>query len=502
MSDVTPIGTIQFREREIKFGVKRDDRRRHMYVIGKTGSGKTTLLENLIINDIKTKEGIGYMDPHGDSVKRILKYIPKERIQDVIYFNPADTNHPISFNPLEGVSWDYRHLVASSILSVFKKIWIDAWSARMEYILTNTLLALLEFGNSSLLDINRMLGDDEFRKNRVKRLRDPVIKAFWEQEFAKYHLNFRIEAIAPIQNKVGQFIANPLIRNIIGQEKSSLDLRKVMDEKKIFLANLSKGLLGEESSMLLGGLLITTFQLAAMSRVDVEEEERKDFYLYIDEFQNFSTESFVGILSEARKYRLNLILAHQYLDQVIEEIMNSVFGNVGTFIVFKTGSIDAERFEKEYGDVYIDEFVNLPKYYAYVKLLVDGITSRPFLAITYPNPTIPEQTFENEIVKYSRLKYGENIDVIETRIASHYSKDIPDRERIVMYCENCHQEFATNKNNPSKVCQDCQSFKKDTGLSLKNIAEDTFIEPMKKERKPKEEIDQLKSLIKKLQKDD
>lgn len=498
MSDVTPIGVIQFRDKDIKFGIKRDDRRRHMYVIGKTGSGKTTLLENMVINDIATGEGVGYLDPHGDSVKRILSYIPREKIQDVIYFNPADTNHPIAFNPLEGVSWEYRHLVASSILSVFKKIWIDAWSARMEYILTNTLLALLESQHSTLLDINRLLGDDEFRRRSVSRLKDPVVKAFWEKEFAKYHLNFRIEAIAPIQNKVGQFIANPLIRNIIGQEKSKLDLRKVMDEGKIFLGNLSKGLLGEESSMLLGGLLITTFQLAAMSRVDVPEEQRKDFYLYIDEFQNFSTESFVNILSEARKYRLNLIIAHQYLDQVIEEIMNSVFGNIGTYIIFKTGSLDAERFEKEYGSVYLDEFVNLPKYNAYVKLLVDGITSRPFLTITYPLPPLQSQTYEDEIIKFSRLKYGENSDVVEAKISTMY-KEMPVKEQIKAYCENCHQEFFTNKQNPSAICFDCLSFKKETSVSLKHALAGEFVEPLKKEKKPKEEQDYLANLIKKLQ---
>jgi hypothetical protein len=498
MSEVTPIGIIQFREKEIKFGIKRDDRRRHIYVIGKTGSGKTTLLENLIIHDINTKEGMGYLDPHGDSVKRILSYVPKERVQDIVYFNPADTHHPVAFNPLENVSWEYRHLIASSILSVFKKIWIDAWSARMEYILTNTLLALLEFRDSTLLDINRMLGDDNFRKNKVKKIRDPVVKAFWEQEFARYHLNFRIEAVAPIQNKVGQFIANPLIRNIIGQEKSRLDLRKIMDEGKIFLANLSKGLLGEESSMLLGGLLITTFQLAAMSRVDISEDARKDFYLYIDEFQNFSTESFVGILSEARKYRLNLILAHQYLDQVIEEIMNAVFGNVGTFIIFKTGSIDAERFEKEFTSVFCDEFINLPKYYAYVKLLVDGITSRPFLAATFPLPLLPEQKFDDEIVKFSRLKYGENKDVVEARISAVY-REMPAQERIKSYCENCHQEFTTAKHNPSKICPDCLSFRKEAGISLKSIAADSFVEAIKKEKSREEEQDYLADLIKKLQ---
>jgi DNA helicase HerA-like ATPase len=272
--EVLPLGKAYFRDRTINFGIKREDRRRHVYILGKTGSGKTTLIENMIFYDINTNQGVGYLDPHGDSILRVLKFIPRQRLEDVIYFDPSDIEYPIGFNPLENVSFEQRHIVASSILSVFKKIWVDAWSARMEYILMNTLLALLEFPGTTLLDINRMLGDDQFRKTIVDNLRDPVVKAFWEKEFARYHTSFRVEAIAPIQNKVGQFIASPLIRNIIGQEKSTFDLREMMDQGKIFLANLSKGKLGEENSMLLGGLLITKFQLAAMSRVDIPEDER------------------------------------------------------------------------------------------------------------------------------------------------------------------------------------------------------------------------------------
>ena len=500
MADVTPIGTINFRDRSVVFGVKRDDRRRHVYVIGKTGSGKTTLVENMLIHDIVTGEGVGYLDPHGDSVKRILRYVPRERIKDVVCFDPSDLEYPIAFNPLENVPWEYRHLIASSIMSVFKKIWIDAWSARMEYILTNVLLALLEFKGSTLLDINRMLGEDIFRKNIVGQLRDPVVRAFWENEFARYNPNFRVEAIAPIQNKVGQFITNPLIRNLIGQPESKLDLRKVMDNKQIFLANLSKGQLGEESSLLLGGLLITKFQLAAMSRVDVPEEERKDFFLHIDEFQNFSTESFVSILSEARKYRLNLTLAHQYLDQVVEEIINAVFGNVGTMVVFKVGSLDGERFEKEFITVLNNDFVNLPKYHAYVKLLVDGITSRPFLTVTHPNPPEPTQTYGSEIIDYSRLHYGQHRAIVDARIARMY-QGIEASGQEAARCTNCNQEFFRERRGTETLCPSCKGFQGTKGgISLKSVAGGGLVSGIRKEKpiEPKVEVDHLAELLRQL----
>ncbi|GIW66292.1 MAG: hypothetical protein KatS3mg095_0190 [Candidatus Parcubacteria bacterium] len=457
--EVTPLGVSNFRGRDIKFGIKREDRRRHMYIIGKTGTGKTTLLENLIFYDINSKEGLAYLDPHGDSVLRILRYIPKDRIDDVIYFDPSDIDYPISFNPLENVAYENRHTVASSILSVMKKIWVDAWSARMEYILLNTLLALLEYPDSTLLDINRMLGDNNFRKIIVSRLKDPIVKNFWEKEFAGYHSNFRTEAIAPIQNKVGQFISSPLIRNIIGQEKSSFDLRKVMDEGKIILANLSKGKLGEENAMLLGGLLITKFQLTAMSRVDVPEDRRTDFYLYIDEFQNFATESFINILSEARKYRLNLILAHQYLEQVPESIMKAVFGNVGNLIIFRCGSFDAEIFSKELIEIQPYEIVNLPKYHAYFRLIVDGFQVKPFMGITYPPKPLPEIDYIDEIKKISRLKYCKYRKIIENKIFSKYQEARADK-MILKECIKCHQEFWVDNKSEKDICYECEEKEK------------------------------------------
>jgi type IV secretory pathway TraG/TraD family ATPase VirD4 len=479
MEKVLPLGILNFRGKEVKFGIKQKDRLRHIYIIGKTGQGKTTLLENMINFDIQNKNGLAFLDPHGDSVQRILDYIPKERIDDVIYFNPADTNHPIGFNPLEKVSWEHRHLTAISLLSIFKKIWVDAWSARMEYILTNALLALLEWPNSTLLDVNRLLADEKFREKVVNNLKDEVVKAFWKQEFAKYHLQFRTEAIAPIQNKIGQFITNPLIRNIIGQTESAFNLRKIMDEGKIFLANLSVGAIGEETSRLLGGLLITKFQLSAMSRVDVPEEKRKDFYLYIDEFQNFATESFINILSEARKYHLSLILAHQYLDQVPEEIIKAVFGNVGTFIVFRLGANDAEIFSKEFGYlVKINDFVNLPSYYVYIKLLVDGKPTNPFLAQTLPPPPKPEISYKDEIINLNHLKYARRRSLVEGRIAQIFS-EIKKEGKELIYCQNCRQAFLSSG---EEICDDCQA-KVQTGISLKKAVEAQIIVEKKKEEK-------------------
>jgi energy-coupling factor transporter ATP-binding protein EcfA2 len=479
MEEVLPLGILNFRGKEVKFGIKPQDRLRHIYIIGKTGQGKTTLLENMINFDIQNKNGLAFLDPHGDSVQRILDYIPKERIDDVIYFNPTDVNHPIAFNPLEKVSWEHRHLTAISLLSIFKKIWVDAWSARMEYILTNTLLALLEWPNSTLLDVNRLLADEKFREKVVNNLKDEVVKAFWKQEFAKYHLQFRTEAIAPIQNKIGQFITNPLIRNIIGQTESAFDLRKIMDEGKIFLANLSVGGIGEETSRLLGGLLITKFQLSAMSRVDVPEEKRKDFYLYIDEFQNFATESFINILSEARKYHLSLILAHQYLDQVPEEIIKAVFGNVGTFIVFRLGANDAEIFSKEFGYlVKIDDFVNLPSYYVYVKLLVDGKPTNPFLAKTLPPLPKPEISYKDEIINLNHLKYAKRRSLVEGKIAQIFS-EVKKEGKELIYCQNCRQPFLSSG---QEICDGCQA-KIQAGISLKKAVETQIIVEKKKEEK-------------------
>jgi DNA-directed RNA polymerase subunit RPC12/RpoP/energy-coupling factor transporter ATP-binding protein EcfA2 len=499
MADLLPLAQTNFRNKITRFGIKREDRRRHIYIIGKTGCGKTTLLENMIIHDITTGEGLAYLDPHGDSVVRILDYIPKERVKDVIYFDPNDLQQPIAFNVLERVPFELRHIIASSLLSVFKKIWIDAWSARMEYILMNTLLSLLEFPTFTLLDINRMLGDDDFRKHVVSRLRDPVVKSFWDNEFARYHLNFRIEAVAPIQNKVGQFISNPLVRNIIGQVESTINLRQVMDEQKILLVNLSKGALGEESSALLGGLIITKIQLAAMSRVDVPEQERRDFYLYVDEFQNFATDSFVNILAEARKYRLNLILAHQYLDQIPESIIQAVFGNVGTFMVFRLGGVDSEYFEREFGQVKTEEFTNLDKYNIYVRLLVDSMPTRPFLAETLALSDKPDVSYKDEIITISRTVYGRKREAVEKYIYQRYREARTGTESVLVYCSNCHQQFWKDSKESTNLCHECESRSTVSSVSLNSLVDKNLSESFKQRpSKPETSEDPLESLLKKL----
>jgi len=416
--EINFIGETTFRNERKKFGIKLDDRRRHVYIIGKTGMGKTVLLKNMAIQDIMHGHGLGFIDPHGEAAEEILGFIPKERIKDVVYFNPADLEYPIAFNVMEEIDVEHRHLVASGLMSVFKKIWPDVWSARMEYILYNSILALLESPGSTLLGINRMLSDSQYRAKIVDNIKDPVVKSFWVQEFAKYTERYEVEATAAIQNKIGQFISAPLIRNIIGQTNSTLNMREIMDSNKILILNLSKGRIGEDASKLLGGLLITKLQLAAMSRVDIPEDERKDFFLYVDEFQNFATESFVNVLSEARKYRLNLILAHQYISQTEETVRDAVFGNIGTLISFRVGADDAEFLEKEFSpEFFAQDLVNLPKYHIYLKLMIDGIAGNPFSAVTLPPPEKPKHQFRQEIINFSREKYAVKREFIEEKIS-------------------------------------------------------------------------------------
>jgi len=448
MSDINFFATTTFRNQKKKFGIKIDDRRRHFYIVGKTGTGKTTLLKNMAVQDIKDGHGVCFIDPHGEQAEELLDFIPEERVKDVIYFNPADIEHPIAFDVMEDVAVESRHLVASGLMGVFKKIWPDVWSARMEYILSNSILALLEHPDSTLLGINRLLSDSAYRKKVVEGLTDPVVKAFWTQEFARYTQRYEVEATAAIQNKIGQFISSPLIRNIIGQVRTSFDIREVMDSSKILILNLSKGKIGEDSSRLLGGLLITKLQLAAMSRVDMPEEERKDFFMYVDEFQNFATESFVNVLSEARKYRLSLILAHQYITQMEETVRDAVFGNVGTIVSFRVGAEDAEYLEKEFiPEIVAEDLVNLPKYFIYLKLMIDGVAGRPFSAQTLPPFKREGESQREKIIEFSRKKYSAPREVVEKQIAEwtgDYIIQKPSNPDIILYdakCKGCEKEI-------------------------------------------------------------
>lgn len=417
---ITYFAETDSRNKRLPFGIKASDRTRHVYVIGKTGMGKSTLLENMAVQDIKNGEGLAFIDPHGKTADLLLDYIPQERMKDVIYFAPFDLDHPISFNVMEDVGSDRRHLVASGLMSAFKKIWVDAWSARMEYILNNILLALLEYPDSTLIGVNRMLSDKAYRNKVVENISDPSVKSFWTDEFAKYGDRYMQEAGAAIQNKIGQFISNPLVRNIIGQPKSTFDIRKIMDEKKILIINLSKGRVGEANANLLGSMLITKIYLGAMSRADVSPAALKNlpnFYLFVDEFQSFANESFADILSEARKYKLNLTIAHQYIEQMSEEVQAAVFGNVGTIIMFRVGAIDAELLEKEFFPTFTKEdLVNLGYIQIYLKLMIDGVTSAPFSATTLPPIERPIISFKEDIITYSRQTYAQPRNVVEEDI--------------------------------------------------------------------------------------
>lgn len=464
--NITYLAKTNFRAQEQVFGIKRRDRRQHMYVLGKSGSGKSALLGNMIVQNVWNGEGVCVIDPHGELVESVLATIPAHRAKDVIYFNPADTDYHIGFNVLQVDDPKYKHLVASGLMGIFTKIWANAWSARMEYILNNAILALADTPGSTLLGIPRLLVDKDYRQVVINNLKDPVIKAFWIHEYENWRDQYRNEAIAPIQNKVGQFLSTSIVRNVVGQSKSTIDLFEMMNSGKIFLVNVSKGRIGEDNSALLGGMIITKLQLAAMERVRIAEDDRKDFYLYVDEFQNFVTDSFASILSEARKYRLNLTLAHQYIAQLVtkdsEAVRDAVFGNVGTMIIFRVGAADAEFLEKEFEPEFmIQDMVNLPNYHSYLKLMVDGVTSRPFSAKTLPPFKIPvNSTVAAEIIESSRNLYARPREVVEKEINdwSGMLVGLEQEGKFKAVCSSCGKEtsvpFEPEAGRPV-YCKEC-----------------------------------------------
>ena len=469
---MTIFAKTNYRHQEVKFGIKTDDRRRHMYLIGKTGMGKSVTLENMIIQDIQHGRGVAVVDPHGELVEKIIKFIPPNRVNDVVYINPADLNYPVAFNVLESVSEEHRHLVASGLLGVFQKLWAESWGPRLEYVLNNAIMALLEYPGSTLLGVMRLLIDKSFRQKVINNITDPMIKSFWVEEYSKYPDKFQSEAIAPIQNKVGRFLSSPMIRNIVGQVKSSVDLRKIMDEEKILLLNLSKGRIGEDNSALLGAMIITKIQLAAMSRVEIPEKDRKDFYLYVDEFQNFATESFGNILSEARKYRLNLIMAHQYMEQLSETTRSAVFGNVGTIVCFRVGGEDAEFLAKEFTPRFEEQdLLNLGKYNIYLKLMIDGVASEPFSATTLP-PVPESEEADNmmeKVVKVSRERYATKREIIEEKILRWSSMNDSGDEQERKQAVNVKNQIKTFSKTSQPTNQAKNSPKKplfkDTGIT-------------------------------------
>ncbi|MFH1608522.1 MAG: CxxC-x17-CxxC domain-containing protein [Patescibacteria group bacterium] len=466
--EITYLGLATYRDKNQLFGIKRRDRRQHVYILGKSGTGKSVLMFNMIIQNIQNGDGVCMVDPHGENVEAILSAIPENRLKDVVYFNPADTDHHIGFNVLELTDPKYKHLVASGLMGIFTKIWANAWSARMEYILNNSILALLDTPGTTLLGIPRMLVDKDYRQKIISNLKDPVIKAFWVHEYEAWQDKFRNEAIAPIQNKVGQFLSSSIIRNVVGQSKSTINIFDMMNEGKIFLVNVSKGRIGEDNSALLGGMIITKIQLAAMERVRIPEDERKDFYLYVDEFQNFVTDAFAGILSEARKYRLNLTVAHQYTAQLVSDkssaVRDAVFGNVGTMIIFRCGADDAEFLEKEFDPEFTpSDIVNLPNFKIYLKLMIDGVTSRPFSAKTLPPMAKGDPKIEEEVIKSSRANYCRSKEVVEREINNWSGMSLAgdnnnDVEKFSAVCSICKTEAKVPfKPEPGRpvYCKEC-----------------------------------------------
>lgn len=426
---VTYFAATHTRGQNEMFGIRAIDRGKHIYVIGKTGMGKSTMLENMAIQDIQNGEGLAFIDPHGSTAEKLLDFVPYERLNDVVYFAPFDTDYPVGFNVMEDVGYDKRHLVVSGLMGALKRIWVDAWSARMEYILQNVLLALLEYPGSTLLDVNRMLTNKTFRNAVIEKVTDPIVRSFWTEEFAGFTDRYTQEATPAIQNKIGQFTANPLIRNIVGQPKSTFDLRKIMDEKKIFIVNLSKGRMGETNASLLGSMLTVKIYLAAMSRAEespLKLAKLPRFYFYVDEFQSMMNEAFADILSESRKYKLALTLANQYIEQMEEKVREAVFGNVGTLIVFRVGPFDAEVLTTVFEPTFTaEDLVGLGLGQIYLTLMIDGVGSPPFSAQTIPPIEAPSITYREDVIVRSRSLYARPRAEIEALVTQKQSEFIP-----------------------------------------------------------------------------
>lgn len=432
MDNITRFGKTNFRNKNQVFGIQDKDRSGHIYCIGKTGVGKSTLLLNMAISDIHAGKGIGIIDPHGDLSESILDYIPNERVKDVIYFTGCDASYPIAFNPLYNIQVEERHLVASNIVSTLKRIWAESWGPRLEHILRNTILTLVHYPHATLLDIQPLLLDFDFRKKVLQFVTDTPLLDFWYKEYNSWSPQFKSEAISPIINKVGLFQTHTHLRNIVGQEKSSFTIADVMNQKKIFIANLSKGYLGEDATTLLGSMLVTQFQTAALERSKQPSNTRTPFYLYIDEMHSFVTLSFADILSESRKYGLSLFLTHQYIDQLHEDIRKAILGNVGTIITFRIGANDAEILKPEFNSLFeVEDFIRLPQYGIYLKLLIDGTTSEPFSAFTLPI-TAEKYFTKADTIEHSRKFYGNEKEKVEKDFYNRYKSRIPksDQERL------------------------------------------------------------------------
>ena len=381
--DISYFATTNGRNPHRTFGIKQADRLFHTYAIGKTGTGKTTLLETIALQDMMRGRGVTVIDPHGDLAERLVANVPRWRERDLVYLNAPDLSQPYGYNPLRRVQTDRIPLAASGLMEAFKKLWAEAWGVRMEHILRNALYALIEFGDATLPDILRMISNTTFQKQVLARVKNDQVRMFWTKEFPNYNPRYRQESIAPIQNKVGAFLADPRLYRMFTGQLVDLHFRQIMDEGKILIVNLAKGRLGEDSANVLGALLVTTLGLAAFSRADTEESRRSDHIIVIDEFQSFATLSVANIVSELRKYHVGLVLSHQHLFQLEPEVKHAVLGNVGTLISFRLGPEDAQMITREFEPVFAPEdLVNLPNHNIYLKLMIDGAPSKPFSATT------------------------------------------------------------------------------------------------------------------------
>jgi len=413
---ITIIGETNFRNQHKQFGIKDLDRQRHIYMVGQTGMGKSTLMLNMLVQDIRQGKSVALVDPHGDLAEQLLDYVPQRRMTDVIYINPSDTEYPVGLNLLDDSEPVNRHLVASHLIDIFKKIWADSWGPRLEYILRNTILALIECGGHTLLSIPRLLIDPEFRAFVLSHVSDPVVRTFWQVEYELYPKVFRTETISPIQNKVGQFLSVPVMRNILGQTENRINFREAMDSGRIIIVNLAKGRLGEDNSGLLGSLIVSKLFLTAMSRSDISVEERRLFTVYIDEFQSFASDSFAHTLSEMRKFGLHLVLAHQYLAQLPFQLRSAVFGNVGTVVSFRIGAEDGEYLEKEFHPTFrAGDLQSLSAFETYIRLSIEGKTCDAFSARTLPEPSII-QSHSDAIIQLSRIRYSSEKEAVENHI--------------------------------------------------------------------------------------
>ena len=415
-SDISLFGVTNFRGDNTIFGLLRSDRGRHVYILGQTGTGKSGALELLTLSDIYYDQGFAVIDPHGDYAQHVLSFIPQQRIDDVVYFNPADTDYPIGFNPLEVTDPSLKNHISSELVGVLKRMFENSWGPRLEYILRYTLLALLDYPNSTMLDITRMLTERKFREQVINHIEDPVVKTFWVNEFASWNDKFATEAVAPVLNKVGAFTANPMIRNIIGQPRSTFNIRHIMDQGKILIVNLSRGLMGEDNAGILGAMMVTKIQLAAMGRADMPDTQRRPFYLYVDEFQNFATDSFAVILSEARKYALNLTVANQYISQMSQPVRDAVFGNVGTIICFRISPDDSPLLQK-YFEPYFEagDLIQQHNRYFVATMTIGGEKAPAFSAKTLNLPP-PQINQTSQIVELSRQRYTQERPIVEELI--------------------------------------------------------------------------------------